>query len=315
MTEIGGDVMHRARSSAVRVSQPISAALRERRAVVALESSVLAQGLPVPANAEAARRMTDAICRAGAVPAITGVVRGVAAAGLEDAELARFLRRDGVAKLSARDLPMAIARGVDGATTVAGALVIAALAGIPVFVTGGIGGVHREPSFDESADLVELARTPAVVVCAGAKAIVDLRATMERLETLGVPVLGYRTSELPAFYATRSGIALSARAESAAEVAAVWRAHRALGRTQSLVVVQPPPESMALEAEVVERAIARALERARRERVLGAEVTPFLLAAVDDATEGRARGANLALLEGNAVLAAEIAQALAGWRG
>ena len=275
---------------------------------------MLAQGLPAPANRDAAERMVRAVSSRGAVPAITAVVRGVATAGLEDAELERFLRREGIAKVSARDLAMAIARGTDGATTVAAAIVIAALAGIEVFATGGVGGVHRAnglPTYDESADLTEMARTPVLIVSAGAKAILDVPATMERLETLGVPIIGYRTDEMPGFFTATTGLTVPARAETSAEVAAAWRAHRGLGRNTAMLVVQPPPSNVALSRRVVDDAVERALEAARRENVQGSAVTPFLLAAVERETGGRSLGANLALLESNAVLAAEIANHLA----
>jgi pseudouridylate synthase len=297
----------------VRVLPRVAAALRERRPVVALESSVLAQGLPAPANRDAAERMVRAVSSRGAVPAITAVVHGVATAGLEDAELERFLGREGIGKVSARDLPMAIARGTDGATTVAAATAIAALAGIDVFATGGIGGVHRSSAahtYDESADLVEMARTPVVVVSAGAKSILDVPATLERLETLGVSIVGYRTSEMPGFFTAETGLPVSARAESADEVAAIWRAHRALDRRAALLVVQPPPPDVALPRRVVEDAVRNALRAALAEDVRGSALTPFLLAAVERETAGRSLGANLALLEANAMLAAEIAKAL-----
>jgi pseudouridine-5'-phosphate glycosidase len=289
----------------------VRAALASGRPVVALESSVLAQGLPIPANREAHRRMCGAVERAGAVPAVTAVVRGQPALGLEGADLERFLARDGVPKVSARDLGWAMAAGRDGATTVAATLALAAHAGVPVFATGGIGGVHREPAFDESADLPELARAPLVVVCAGAKSILDLPATLERLETLGVPVVGYRTDELPGFFTTGTGLRLSMRAESAAEIARAFVAQRRLGRPGALLVVQPPPVEAALERADVDAAVADALAAARREAVRGAAVTPFLLAAVERATGGRSLAANLALLERNAALAAEIAVAIA----
>lgn len=288
----------------------VAAALRDRRPVVALESSVLAQGLPAPANRDAAERMVRAVSSRGAVPAITAVVHGVATAGLEDKDLDRFLRREGIGKVSARDLPTAIARNADGATTVAAAIVIATLAGIDVFATGGIGGVHREVdahSYDESADLVEMARTPMLVVSSGAKSILDLPATLERLETLGVSIIGYRTDEMPGFFTAETGLSLSARAESVAEVAEVWRAHRALGRRATMLVVQAPPADVALPRRVVEGAVERALRAARKESVHGAALTPFLLGEVERETAGRSLGANLALLEANAMLAAEIA--------
>lgn len=297
-------------ASAIRESAEVAAARRDGAAIVALESSVLAQGLPIPANAEADARVRAAVRARGAVPAVTAVVAGQPTLGLEDDELARFLRRDGIAKVSARDLPVVMARGGDGATTVAASLAIAAAAGIPVFATGGIGGVHREPAFDESADLLELARVPVVTVCAGAKSILDLPATLERLETLGVTLLGYQTDEFPGFFTRSTGLAVPARVESAAEVADVYRHARRLGRSAGVLVVLPPPARAALGREEVERAVAEALDEARTSGVRGAAVTPFLLAAVQRATGGRSLAANLALLEANAALAAELAVAL-----
>ena len=307
---------------ALRVVPDVADALLARRPVVALESSVLAQGLPIPANRTAAERMQAAVTARGAVPAITAVVRGIPTLGLEASDLERFLRRAGVEKVSARDLAPAMVRRIDGATTVAAALALATLAGVSVFATGGIGGVHREVSErpsdwvrDESSDLAELARSPMVVVCAGAKSILDLRATWERLETLGVAVVGYRTSELPAFFSAESGIKLSIRAESAAEISTIFNAQRALKRPGALLVVQPPPPDVALERAEVDRAVARALDEAESEGVRGAAVTPYLLAAVERETGGRSLTANLGLLEANAALAAEIACELAGQGG
>src|SRR5665647_618281 len=260
----------------VRTLPAVASAIAAGRAVVALESSVLAQGLPAPANRTAATSMVAAVEARGAVAAITSVVRGIPTAGLTDDELERFLARDGIAKISARELGLAIARGIDGATTVAAAIAIAHLAGINVLATGGIGGVHRAPPYDESADLAELARTPIVVVCSGAKAILDLRATAERLDTLGVAVLGYRTAELPAFYGAESGIAVP-RVDDVQEIVAVYRAQRALGRSSALLVVQPPPAPFALPASVVERAVVEGVRESTRAGVQGSAVTPFLL--------------------------------------
>ena len=296
---------------AVRSSTEVAAALRDRRPVVALESSVLAQGLPIPANLESARRVSDAIRSRGATPATTAVVRGVPVLGLEGDDMQRFLARDGVRKVSARDLASAIVSGADGATTVAATLLLARLGGVSVFATGGIGGVHREPALDESADLVELARSPIVVVCAGAKSILDLPGTLERLESLGVAVVGYRTDEMPGFFTAETGLPVPARADDATGIAALFAAERALGRPGALLVVQAPPEGAALPREVVDGAVARAVEEARGAGVRGAAVTPFLLAAVERATGGRSLAANLALLEANAALAAEIAVSLA----
>jgi len=297
--------------SALRVFPPVADALAWGRPVVALESSVLAQGLPIPANREAAERMMKAVARAGALAAVTAVVHGVCTLGIDHDELERFLGREGIRKVSARDLPVAIAQQADGATTVAASLTIAFAGGATVFATGGIGGVHREAPFDESADLDELARTPMVVVCAGAKSILDLAATLERLETLGVTVVGYGTSELPGFFTRSTGLRLAARAETPAEVAEIHRAARSLGRTQATLVVQPPPAETALDHETVDRAVAHALEEARSGGVRGAAVTPFLLAAVERATGGRSLAANLGLLEENAFLAGAIAVELA----
>ena len=294
-------------TSPLRPTAPVADALARGAPVVALESSVIAQGLPIPANRQATERVIAAVKRSGALPAITAVSRGVPVIGLDGDDLERFLRRDGVRKVSARDLPVAMAQKADGATTVAATLALGVLAGVEVFATGGIGGVHREPEFDESADLPELARSPMIVVCAGAKSILDLPATVERLETLGVPILGYRTSTLPGFFTTDTGIPLAARVETAAEVATVWRAHRALGRGSAMVLVQPPPAELALAADEVTEAVEAALARARMEGVRGAAMTPYLLAAVERQTGGRSLLANLALLEANAALAGAIA--------
>jgi pseudouridine-5'-phosphate glycosidase len=278
--------------------------------LVALESSVLAQGLLPPFNREAASRMMHAVVSAGATPVMTAIVRGVPSFGLDDEALERFLARDGVRKLSARDLGVAMADGADGATTVAATLALCALGALDVFATGGIGGVHRDAPFDESADLVELARTPVVVTCAGAKSILDLPATLERLETLGVPVVGYGTDELPGFFSVRTGLRLTARIDTPAGIAAAWRAHRALGRRSAMLVVQPPPAEHAVPVEVVEAATAAALTAARDAGIRGGAVTPFLLADIQQRTQGRSVQANLALLENNARLAGQIAMAL-----
>src|SRR5690606_16116703 len=279
--------------------------------IVALESSVLAQGLPIPSNREAAESMAAAVERGGAVPAITGVARGQTKLGLEPDELERFLHREGVSKVSSRDLGAVMARGGDGATTVAAALTICRAAGVQVFATGGIGGVHRAPPFDESADLMELSRTPAVVVCAGAKAILDRPATLERLETLGVAVIGYRTDEFPGFFTVGTGLPVPHRVNDPEGVASVFRSMASVGHPGSLLVVQPLPENVALEHELLEEVLERALQEAELAEVRGSAMTPVLLAAVQEATGGRALAANLALLSQNAYLAAEIATALA----
>jgi pseudouridine-5'-phosphate glycosidase len=257
--------------------------------------------------------MCAAIRARGAVPAVTAVVRGIPVAGLEAADLERFLARSGIPKVSARDLPWSMASGGDGATTVAAALCLSARAGIDVFATGGIGGVHRSAPgspLDESADLIELSRSSVVTVCAGAKSILDLRATVERLETLGVTVIGFRTDEFPGFFTARTGLPVSAVAESAGAIASAFRASRTLGRPGALLVVQPPPADAALDGQLVEEAVSTAIASAARAGIAGAALTPFLLGEVERATGGRSLAANIALLEANAALAAEIAVAL-----
>jgi pseudouridylate synthase len=295
----------------IRVLPHIRRALEAGEPVVALESSVLAQGLPIPANADAARRMVDAVESAGATAGITAVVRGRPAVGLEADELNRFLKRDGIRKLSARDIGPAIAQVANGATTVAGALAIASRAGIRTLATGGIGGVHRgHGPRDESADLAELARTRMLVVCAGAKSILDLPNTWERLDTLGIPVVGFGTDEFPGFFTAKSGIRLTVTAERASEVARIARAHFAFGRKQAVLVVQPPPATVAMDAGLIEKAVQTALARADRDGVSGAALTPYLLESVSRETGGKTLETNLALLEANARLAAEIAKHL-----
>ena len=254
--------------------------------------------------------MVAAVEQSGAVAGITAVSRGVATLGLDAEELERFLARDGVRKVAARDLAVAMVQRADGATTVAASLCIASAAGATVFATGGIGGVHREAPFDESGDLLELARTPMVVVCAGAKSILDLPATLERLETLGVTVIGYQTDELPGFFTRSTGLKLSARAETPEEIASIFLASRGLGRRQAVLVVQPPPADVALPQDLVDDAVARALAEAKVQGIRGAATTPFLLGAVLKATDGRSLLANLGLLEENAGLAGQISAAL-----
>lgn len=296
----------------IRILPDVESALRSGRPVVALESSVLAQGLPFPQNREAAERMTAAVRSNGALPAVTAVVRGTPTVGLEPQELERFLLRDGVRKVSARDIPAAVARKVDGATTVAATLTLAHAAEIEVFATGGIGGVHRNAPFDESADLAELARTPMIVVCAGAKAILDLPATWERLESLGVTVVGYRTRELPGFFTAETGIELDTSVDDVREIVEIFRASQKLSRTQAILVVQAPPAAFALDRGKVEAAVDGALAEIARDGIRGAGVTPYLLGAVTRLTGGSSMTANLALLEQNAALAGQIATMCAG---
>lgn len=294
----------------IRIAAAVGDALAAGRPVVALESTVLAHGLPRPRNLEVGRALEDEVRAGGAVPATVGVLGGIPTVGLDAAGLERLATGNVVAKLSTRDLPVATARGSDGATTVAASLWLARRAGVEVFATGGIGGVHRGPLPDVSEDLLELARTPLLVVCAGAKAILDLPATREALESGGVLVAGWKTDELPAFYSRGSGLAVDARVESAAEAAALWHAHRGLGLPGAVLLCVPPPAAQGLPAAEVEEAIGRALEAAERAGVRGKEVTPFLLRAVAEATGGRSLEANVALLRQNARVAADVAAAL-----
>lgn len=292
-------------------SPEVRDALGAGRSVVALESTVLAHGLPRPRNLEVGRALEDEVRAGGAVPATVGIIAGVPRVGLSAAEVERMATAEGVLKLSTRDLPVAVARGVDGATTVAATMWLAHRAGVSVFATGGIGGVHRGEAHDVSADLTELGRTPMIVVCAGAKSILDLPATREGLETAGVLVVGWGTDEFPAFYSARSGLPVDARADRPEEVAALWRAQRELGIPGTLLLCVPPPPEQALDAEEIDAAIGRALRRADEEGVRGKEVTPFLLRAVSEETGGRSLETNVALLRNNARVAASVAAALA----
>jgi pseudouridine-5'-phosphate glycosidase len=305
-------------SGLVDVAPEVAEALAAGRAVVALETSVVAQGLPPPLNLEAARRQAAAVRSAGAVPAAVALLGGRVVVGAGEADLARLADPGrGAAKAGARDLAALAAAGRDAGTTVSATAAVAALAGIRLFATGGVGGVHRvvpgaPPAVagDVSADLLELARSPVCVVASGPKAILDVPATAELLETLGVPVLGFRTSELPAFWSAASGVPLAHRVEDAAAAAGVLRLHwGALARRQGVLLAVAPPEP--LPREEVEAAVEAALAGARARGVTGPAVTPHLLAAVAAATGGRAPAANLALLARNARVAAEVAVALA----
>ncbi|MBN9387823.1 MAG: pseudouridine-5'-phosphate glycosidase [Chloroflexi bacterium] len=286
--------------------------VREGEAVVALESTVISHGLPYPENLETAQALEEVVRAKGATPATIALLDGKIRVGLGQSELHRLATEKGVAKVSRRDLPVVLARQGLGATTVAATMYAASLAKIRVFGTGGLGGVHRgaTTSFDISADLTELARTPVIVVCAGAKAILDLPLTLEYLETQGVPVIGYKTDELPAFYTSKSGLKLEAWADSAAEIARIARIKWDLGLGGGMVVTVPPPPEADLPPQEIEKAIGRALAAAEQAGVKGKAVTPFLLNAVRLETEGKSLETNVALLKNNVSVAAEIALAL-----
>lgn len=303
--------MTRAGSPDLRVHDEVREALTGGRPVVALESTVIAHGLPWPENLEVARQLEAEVRTNGATPAIVAVLGGRLRVGLAPDEVEQLARGDGVAKLSRRDLAVAIAQGRDGATTVSATMAIAHAAGIQVFATGGIGGVHRGNQADVSADLPELARTPVAVVCAGAKAILDLPATLEWLETHGVPVIGYGTGTFPAFFSRSSGLALAARADTPGEAAAVARAAWRNGLTSGILVCVPCPEVAALPPATMEAAVARAVADADHAGVRGKDLTPYLLRRVSEITGGESRAANRALLIQNAEVAARIARALA----
>ena len=297
------------------VAEPVAAALAAGQPVVALESTIIAHGLPHPRNLQTARALEAAVREAGAEPATIAVLDGQICVGLDDAALERLADPDAdLAKISRADLPFALARGGSGATTVAATMIGAHMAGIHVFATGGLGGVHRGAahSFDISADLQELARTPVAVVCAGAKAILDLPKTLEVLETLGVPVIGYGIDDLPAFYVRSSGLPLTLRADTPGEVAAALAAQRSIGYPSGAVIANPIREDAALDPDLVERAIAEGLAAADAQGIHGKAVTPFLLAHMVTATGGASLDANVALVLDNARLAARIAAELAG---
>jgi len=289
----------------------VEEALKAGRPVVALESTLIAHGLPFPTNLEAARRLEDMIRAEGATPATIAVLGGWLRVGLDDTELNHLARGGNIRKVSRRDLPIVIAQGGDGATTVAATMWIAAQAGIQVFATGGIGGIHRGQPFDVSADLPELARTPVAVVCAGAKSILDLPLTLEWLETWGVPVIGYGTDEFPAFYTRSSGLPVDARVDSPQAAAEIIRARWDLGLGGGVLIVAPVPAEAELPAEVMEAAIAQALAAAEEKGIRGKAITPFLLARIAEITGGDSLRANVALLENNVAIAARIAGALA----
>jgi pseudouridylate synthase len=294
----------------LQVAEEVAQALGAFRSVVALESTVITHGLPYPENLRIATEMEAEVRRLGPAPATIAVLDGWVHIGVDAWQLERLAQAQGMHKISRRDFGLAWALSWSGGTTVAGTMLAAHAVGIRVFATGGIGGVHRQPPYDISADLPELARTAMVVICAGAKAILDLDATLEYLETASVPVIGYQTDEFPAFYSRSSGLKVSARVDTPDEIATIAQAHWAMGSSSAVLVVNPPTEETALPRDLVERAVAHALEDAEAQGVRGQAVTPFLLERVSALTEGVSLQANLALLRNNAHLGALVANLL-----
>ncbi|MDX3529525.1 pseudouridine-5'-phosphate glycosidase [Streptomyces sp. ID05-39B] len=297
------------------VSEEVREAVDARRPVVALESTIIAHGLPRPRNLQVARELEAVVRQEGAVPATIAVLDGRPHVGLDKEQLERIANEDGIRKLGHRDLPLAVASGASGATTVSATSLLAALAGVRVFATGGLGGVHREWTVtqDESADLGLLARTRITVVCAGVKSILDVPATLQRLETLGVAVAGYGTDRFPGFYLSDSGHPVDWRLESPGQVADAMRAQDSLGVPESaLIVANPVPQDEQLDPALHARVLADALEACAAERVTGQAVTPFLLDYLVRHTEGASLSANLAAVRGNVRLAGRIASAWAG---
>ena len=293
------------------LSPEVIQARRLNLPLVALESAVITHGLPRPTNLELAMSVEDEIRAYHAVPATIALIAGKICVGLDHASLERLSNERDARKVSRRDFATTLAANASGGTTVAGTLVAARAVGIRVFSTGGIGGVHRQAPFDISADLIELSRSPLVVVCAGAKAILDLPNTLEYLETMAVPVVGYQTDEFPAFYSRSSGLKLTASADTPAQIATIARIHWSLGLESAILVVLPLPEEVALPRDAVEKMIEQALSEAQKKGIHGQAVTPFLLSRVSELSGGASLHANLELLRNNARLAAQIAVELA----
>ena len=295
------------------VAPEVAQAVKEGKPVVALESTIISHGMPYPQNVETALNVEKIIRENGAVPATIGIIGGRLKAGLSADEI-EYLGKKGleVTKASRRDLAVLVSRGEDGATTVTTTMIIAHMAGIKVFATGGIGGVHRgaQVTMDISADLEELASTPVMVVCAGAKSILDLGLTLEYLETHGVPVIGYGTKELPAFYTRKSGFAVDYEIDTPAELAAAFKAGQDIGMKSGMLVANPIPEEYSMDADVINSAIDKAIEMAKEQGIHGKDTTPFLLAAVKDLTGGDSLDSNIQLVYNNAALAAKTAAEL-----
>src|SRR6185369_9481162 len=292
------------------IATDVATAIHEQRPVVALESTVIAHGLPRPQNLQTAHRLQEMVRETGATPATIAIIDGKPSVGLNDDQINALANNSGIKKVSTRDISIAVARGWDGATTVASTTWIAHRAGLKVFATGGIGGVHRGSLPDVSADLPELARTPIVVVCSGAKIVLDLPATREWLETNAVTVVGYQCDELPAFYSRSSGLRVDVRADDAEAVAGLFRAQRSLGIESALLLGVPVPAKFEIPAEQLQPVLTTALEDAEWKGIMGPELTPFLLRQMAERSGGATLRANIALLENNARVAAAIASAI-----
>lgn len=296
----------------LKINQEIKDALSQGKAVVALESTIISHGMPYPQNVQTALEVEAEIRANGAIPATIGIIDGIMVVGMSPDEIEAFGKRHDIVKVSRRDLPMVIANKAWGATTVASTMIIAALSKIEVFVTGGIGGVHRgaQATFDISADLQELAHTNVTVVCAGAKAILDLPLTMEYLETFGVPVLGYQSDELAAFYTPKSNLKVDQRVNTAQEIAKIIRVKRDLKLDGGVLISNPIPAAFAMDEQVITQAIDQALKESHLENISGKDVTPYLLAKVKALTGGDSLESNIALIKNNARVGAQIAVAL-----
>ena len=293
------------------VSDEIVQSLGSKLPVVALETTVITHGLPFPDNLKLAHDMENQVRQSGSIPAAVAVLDGQIHVGLTPDQIGRLAQSQEVHKISSRDFGLAMTKGWNGGTTVAGTILIANISGIRVFATGGIGGVHRGRSIDISADLIQLSKTPLIVVCAGAKAILDLPATLEYLETMSVPVIGYQTDYLPAFYSRSSGLKVDGRADHPAEIVRIALSHWSMGMQSAILVAVPPPEDLALPYEDVESAIYQALGEMNTLGIQGKNVTPYLLERISKITSGASLDANLGLLLNNARVAAEIAKDLA----
>lgn len=289
------------------IPERIQLAMKEKQPIVALESAVITHGLPVPINYELAVEMEEIIEKNGAIPATIAIINGLLVIGLSHQEIRQLSRSDNAIKVSPKNMAVALQTKKDGGTTVAGTMVAARQAGIKVFATGGIGGVHLNSNFDISADLKLLAQSQMVVVCAGAKAILDLSSTMEVLETMGVPVIGFKTSEFPAFYSRSSGLKLDFKADNIHDIADLVRIHWKLGYNSAVLVTIPIPPQYEIEKETVALALEKAIHDAEQNHIQGAEVTPYLLKKMSEYTQGKSLQANLALLRNNAEIAAKIA--------